>query len=110
MIGALVLALAMSVAAPAQDEGDIRQGRLLSIEKCSACHAVGVRGVSPMPDALAFRSLHEKYAVEGLGEALAEGISTGDSRMPEHVLEAQEIADLIAYLKSLERPNRRRSR
>jgi mono/diheme cytochrome c family protein len=48
--------------------------------------------------------LPAKYDVEGLAEALAEGIivgNTGERQMPEFVLSPEEIDDLIAYLKSL---------
>jgi mono/diheme cytochrome c family protein len=48
--------------------------------------------------------LPNKYDVEGLAEALAEGIvvgNTGARQMPMFVLSTDEIDDLIAYLKSL---------
>jgi mono/diheme cytochrome c family protein len=51
--------------------------------------------------------LHERYDVEALAEALAEGIivgHTGDRQMPQFVLSPAEIDDLLAYLKSLESP------
>ena len=44
--------------------------------------------------------------VEGLAEALAEGIvvgNTGERQMPMFVLSTDEIEDLIAYLKSLDK-------
>jgi mono/diheme cytochrome c family protein len=53
--------------------------------------------------------LHERYNVENLAEALAEGIvvgHTGRRQMPQFVLSPAEIDDLIAYLKSLERSPR----
>ena len=43
------------------------------------------------------------YPVESLEEALAEGISTGHPTMPEFRLDPDQIGDVIAYLKSLER-------
>jgi mono/diheme cytochrome c family protein len=48
--------------------------------------------------------LPEKYDVDGLAEALAEGIivgNTGVRQMPMFILSVDEIDDLIAYLKSL---------
>jgi mono/diheme cytochrome c family protein len=56
--------------------------------------------------------LPQKYDVEGLAEALAEGIvvgNTGARQMPMFVLSADEIDDLIAYLKSLDPAPRRSS-
>ena len=51
-----------------------------------------------------FRALHERYPIEHLTEALAEGIRTGHPEMPQFdELDAQRIDDLIAYLKSLEK-------
>ena len=50
-----------------------------------------------------FRTLHERYPVESLQESLAEGIVTGHPSMPEFRLDPGQVADVIAYLKSLER-------
>ena len=49
-----------------------------------------------------FRTLHHRYPVEDLAEALAEGIMTAHPAMPQFKLGVTEIDDLIAYLKSLE--------
>jgi len=77
-------------------------GHRIAAERCGSCHAIGPKGASRMRSAPAFRGLHKRYPVEGLAEALAEGISVGSPVMREHVLEPKEVADLIAYLKSLE--------
>jgi uncharacterized protein (DUF433 family) len=45
----------------------------------------------------------DRYPVEDLVEALAEGIRTAHPAMPEFELNDAQIHDLIAYLKSLER-------
>jgi hypothetical protein len=50
-----------------------------------------------------FRTLHKKYPVENLEEAMAEGISTGHPTMPEFRFDPGQISDFIAFLKSLER-------
>jgi cytochrome c len=49
-----------------------------------------------------FRRLSRKFKVEGLAEALAEGISTGHPDMPEFVFEADEVGAIIDYLKSIQ--------
>jgi mono/diheme cytochrome c family protein len=61
--------------------------------------------VSPSPLGIAppFRTLHTKYPVESLAEALAEGIMTGHPTMPQFKLDPGQIGDVIAYLKTLER-------
>jgi mono/diheme cytochrome c family protein len=46
--------------------------------------------------------LHERYPIESLGEALAEGISTGHADMPVFQLRPEQIHDLLSYLKTLE--------
>jgi len=59
-------------------------------------------GVSSHPQAPPFRTLSRKFKVEGLAEALAEGISTGHPDMPEFVFEADEVGAIIEYLKSIQ--------
>ena len=49
----------------------------------------------------AFRTLRQRYPVESLGEALAEGIVTGHPSMPEFRLEPDQVTDVIEYLKTL---------
>jgi mono/diheme cytochrome c family protein len=48
------------------------------------------------------RTLHLRYPVEILGESLAEGIITGHPTMAQFQLDPGQVADVIAYLKSLE--------
>jgi cytochrome c len=79
-----------------------RRGEALLITNCARCHAVGRSGVSPHPQAPPFRTLSRKFKVEGLAEALAEGISTGHPDMPEFVFEADEVGAIIDYLKSIQ--------
>ena len=70
---------------------------------CSRCHAIAKIGESPLKVAPPFRELHLRYPVDSLAEAFAEGIVTGHPSMPEFRLDPGQIADVIAYLKSLER-------
>jgi mono/diheme cytochrome c family protein len=48
------------------------------------------------------RTLHNRYPVETLAEALAEGIYTGHPTMPGFQLDPDQIHDLLSYMKSLE--------
>jgi mono/diheme cytochrome c family protein len=85
--------------------GSVALGRLAAQAYCTPCHAIGRNGASPHSPAPPFRTLHEKYDVEGFAEAFAEGIAlghTGPRRMPEFMLSPTQIDNLIAYLKSLE--------
>jgi mono/diheme cytochrome c family protein len=82
--------------------GPVERGRQYAEAVCSRCHAIARTGRSPVAAAPAFRDLHRRYPVENLEEALGEGIVVGHPLMPRFELEAGQIADLVAYLKSLE--------
>jgi cytochrome c len=96
MLGLTAPTLAEKAGTPA------RRGEALLTTHCARCHAVGRSGVSPHPEAPPFRTLSRKFKVEGLAEALAEGISTGHPDMPEFVFEADEVGAIIDYLKSIQ--------
>jgi cytochrome c len=98
---AVILAMGMfSEAAAAPDS--VQRGREFARTNCARCHSVERSGESPLKSAPPFRSLHQRYPVEYLEEALAEGMVTGHSEMPEFRLEPDQIADFIDFLKSLE--------
>jgi mono/diheme cytochrome c family protein len=90
------------VAAAQMSPGEQR-GQTLVRANCSRCHATGKVGPSPLKIAPPFRDLHLRYPVEDLQESLAEGIRTGHQNMPEFRFDVGQAADVIAYLKSLER-------
>ena len=98
----LLLAGLLQTAAVASD-GQVQRGRTFVQANCARCHAVGRDDTGPLGEAPAFRDLHTRYPVEDLGEALAEGIVTGHPGMPEFRLDTDQISDVLAYLKSLER-------
>ena len=71
---------------------------------CARCHAIDKISPSPLTIAPPFRdpayaSIRSTY----LEEAFAEGIVTGHPTMPEFRLDPGQIADVIAYFKTLER-------
>ncbi len=80
-----------------------KRGLVFARTNCSQCHSIDPVGPSPLPMAPPFRDLHDRYPVETLAEALAEGIRVGHPSMPEFSLDPDQIADLIAFLKSLQR-------
>jgi len=88
---------------PTLAQGSPQAGQRLVEGNCARCHAVGRVGDSPLPIAPPFRTLHTRYPVENLAEALAEGIMVGHPTMPEFRLDSDQIENLIAYLKTLER-------
>lgn len=96
------LALAASpMAASAQNA--VKRGEALVKANCAECHAVERRGDSPNPKAPPFRTLGQRYKLDDLQEALAEGIVVGHggADMPHFVFEPPEIDDIIAYLKRI---------
>jgi mono/diheme cytochrome c family protein len=79
-----------------------QRGAAYARENCAGCHAVGATGDSPLPAAPQFRSLGERYPIDDLAEAFAEGIDTAHQEMPEFVMSTTENTDLLAYLKSIQ--------
>jgi mono/diheme cytochrome c family protein len=79
-----------------------QRGKVFVQTNCARCHAVGSIGDSPLAIAPPFRTLHQRYPVETLEEALAEGIVTGHPTMPEFRLDPDQIDGVIAYFKTLE--------
>jgi mono/diheme cytochrome c family protein len=69
---------------------------------CASCHSIDKVSESPLKVAPPLRTLHLRYPIESLGESLAEGIITGHPTMAQFKLDPGQVADVIAYLKSLE--------
>ena len=85
-----------------ENAASLRRGQALLTTNCARCHATGTSGLSPHPAAPPFRTLSRKYPIDGLQEALAEGLSVGHPDMPEFVFEAEDISAILAYLKSIQ--------
>lgn len=102
VLGSLFATLPM-VDTQAETRGNPALGLIFVREYCASCHAIGRTGTSPLAIAPPFRDLHRRYPVDNLSEALAEGIVTGHPTMPEFRLEPDQVGNVIAYLKSLER-------
>jgi cytochrome c len=97
------LALATPVAA--QSSASAKRGEAIVKANCAECHAVTRTGDSPNAKAPPFRTLGQRYKLDDLQEALAEGIVVGHggADMPHFVFEPAEIDDIIAYLKQINR-------
>jgi len=98
----LLVALVLASMTPAAHGQSAPRGLAFARANCAACHAIDRSSESPLKAAPPFRTLHRRYPVEALAEALAEGISTGHPTMPEFSLAPAQIGDLIAFLKTLE--------
>jgi len=96
LIGLLLITPAL--AAPTAEQ----RGKAYARANCARCHAIDRHSESPLKIAPPFRTLHQRYAIDSLEEALAEGIYTGHADMPAFELEPNQIHDLLSYLKTLE--------
>jgi len=99
---ATILGFAVLLRPASAAEPDIVHGQALIEANCSPCHATGRTGDSPHAEAPAFRTLSKRYPIETLEEALAEGIVTGHPDMPEFIATPDQIADIIAFLESIQ--------
>lgn len=87
---------------PAVAADDVKHGEELLRKSCASCHAIGKTGESTHKFAPAFRTLGQRYPIESLEEALGEGIMSGHPDMPEFKFDADDVGDIIAYLKSIQ--------
>ena len=99
----LIAASTMGWGAAVAQTPSAQRGLTFVRANCASCHAIDKVSPSPLTIAPPFRTLHLRYPVENLQEALAEGIRTGHPSMPEFRLDPGQIADLISYLKTFER-------
>ena len=102
LIGLLLITPAL--AAPTAEQ----RGKAFARANCAGCHAIDRGSDSPLKIAPPLRNLHQRYPIETLAEALAEGIYTGHADMPAFELNPNQIHDLLSYLKTLEQPGRTR--
>jgi len=102
IIFAALLLGALPVAEVRAQGAEVERGHAFAQAHCAQCHAISRDGESPLSAAPPLRTLHRRYPVESIAESLAEGITTGHQAMPQFKLSPAQIADLIAYLKSLE--------
>jgi mono/diheme cytochrome c family protein len=82
----------------------IQRGQKIAEQLCARCHSVAMAGDSPMVLAPPFRLLPQRYPVEHLAEALAEGIVTGHPAMPQFKFQPAEIDALLGFIDSLAPP------
>ncbi len=101
------IAVAVSLFVPAISStalgADIARGQTIVELYCARCHATGPTGESLRRAATPFRFLQQKYPIENLAEAFAEGIITGHPEMPEFKFLPEEIDGILAYLHTLQK-------
>lgn len=102
-IAVLLMAAAAGSASAESISPAAQRGLNFVRANCARCHATDRVSPSPLAIAPPFRELHKRYPVESLQEAFAEGIQTGHQNMPEFRLGPDQIGDVIAFFKTLER-------
>jgi mono/diheme cytochrome c family protein len=102
-LAALGVALA-AAAGPAPDPSDpaVARGAEVAQTHCAICHAVALEDRSPEPHAPLFRVLSRLYSAETLDKELLDIAETGHFEMPPVTLREDEVADVAAYIASLD--------
>ncbi|EXL02995.1 MULTISPECIES: c-type cytochrome [Pseudomonadota] len=101
MAGIVWLAVLMALGTALAQADDIAEGKTLVELNCARCHAVDRASKSDHADAPPFRTLSQRYPIDALEEAFAEGISTGHPDMPEFVATPGQIGAILDYISSL---------
>lgn len=101
-LSAVTVAFTLLVPTPPAGAASIAQGRRLALVNCARCHSIDKSSPSPLTIAPPFRTLHTRYPIEDLEEALGEGLITGHPTMPEFRFEPDQVADFLLFLKSLQ--------
>ena len=98
----VIVFVALVTSIPCNAAPNVAAGKAFAQANCSHCHSIDKFTPSSLAIAPPFRTLHERYPVESLEEALGEGITTGHPSMPEFKLDPGQVGDFISFLKSLE--------
>jgi len=94
---ALLLLTRPSIAVPA----DAHRGGVLAKHWCAACHLVSPEQKTASSDVPSFASIARNKKLTP--SVLKVFLSTSHRRMPDMHLSRTEIADIVAYIKSLDR-------
>lgn len=97
-----VAALSLAAAAGAQIPVDVLRGSDVAQHVCAGCHAVALEPASRAQDAPPFRVLSRLYSARSLETKLTSIVANGHFEMPRVSLTEDEVADVSAYIASLE--------
>jgi mono/diheme cytochrome c family protein len=94
--------LLVSVNAGSAQDADIAAGEAYAERVCAACHAVlAYENMSPLPQAPTFQSVADTPGMTEL--ALTVFLQSSHPTMPNIVLQPDEMRNVVAYIRSLER-------
>jgi mono/diheme cytochrome c family protein len=100
------LALAvLCLSSPASHALDSEQqrGKALLQRLCSRCHAIGISGASPHPDAPPFRTFDDlKLYDEDFAQRLQTGLSTIHRDMPSFRFDQADAEAVLHYLRAIQ--------
>jgi mono/diheme cytochrome c family protein len=101
---ALVLTLMSAAAPPALAQpAAVARGQRLAESVCAKCHAIGRAGDSPTAGAPRFRDLTTLNSGRSIDEIFAKGVLVLHPGMPSLAISDRDQADLLAYLRTLQR-------
>jgi mono/diheme cytochrome c family protein len=100
---AALAAIILGTACPATAvEVDREPGFQIAQQICAECHGIGVGLLSPHPMAPSFFIIANQAAMTEL--AFRAFLRTTHKNMPNLIIHAQQVDDLLAYLRSLKLP------
>lgn len=97
---ALALTAIMFVPPAAAETAE--HGRQIVTRLCSACHAVGRSGASPLPNAPLFRKLADRFDIHELEERMREGLSSTHRGMPTFRFDEGDARAVRIYLNDIQ--------
>jgi mono/diheme cytochrome c family protein len=105
-LGALALgALALAACAHRPGRGDVVWGHQIALANCAKCHGIEADSPrSPNPFAPVFHSLRKHYAALTLNTTFTPTTLRGHAPMPSFALRIDDMADLLAYVQSIQEP------
>jgi mono/diheme cytochrome c family protein len=89
-------------APPKRLDASVDRGRFYALRSCAGCHAVGVLGASPNPNAPSFSAIRLRYNALSLPRRLAEISENGHYEMPPINMTPDEIRDITAYIETVD--------
>ena len=102
----LVLAGCAQARAGEEQEASIADGREVARANCASCHAIDLRGASPLAEAPPFRDIGRRYRFPVLEEELIAGIGVGHPPMPKFQLSPRGVDALLLYMRHIQARDR----
>jgi mono/diheme cytochrome c family protein len=102
-VSLVVISISAVAATAFAQPAAVARGRRLAETMCGSCHAIGTRGDSATAGAPRIRDLTALQPGRSLEEVFAKGVLVMHQGMPSWGLSDRDQADLLAYLRTLQR-------